>query len=122
MTASSTGWFAAGCRLCSSCLLDAAVNLSNMPSYTHQKSCLGSSGTLIRLLSCRAYWLSFIPMRLIMYPVLLVQFWRVLEGYPWWDRGLVVVCQLMLCLFNYGTLIAESTLHLLLLVKDAWWH
>ncbi|CAK0782861.1 hypothetical protein CVIRNUC_006056 [Coccomyxa viridis] len=49
-----------------------------------------------------AYWLSFIPMRLIMYPVLLVRFWRVLEGYPWWDRGLVVGCQLLLCLFNYG--------------------
>ena len=43
-------------------------------------------------------------MRLVMYPVLLVRFWRVLEGYPWWDRGLVVLCQAMLCMFNYGAL------------------
>ena len=43
-------------------------------------------------------------MRLVMYPVLLVRFWLVLEGYPWWDRGLVVLCQLLLCLFNYGAL------------------
>ena len=43
-------------------------------------------------------------MRLVMYPVLLVRFWRVLEGYPWWDRGLVVLCQAMLCMFNYGVL------------------
>ena len=43
-------------------------------------------------------------MRLVMYPVLLVQFWRVLEGFPWWDRGLVVLCQFLLCVFNYGAL------------------
>lgn len=43
-------------------------------------------------------------MRLVMYPVLLVQFWRVLEGFPWWDRGLVVLCQFLLCVFNYGML------------------
>ena len=92
-----------------------------MPSYAHQKSCRGLSGALIWLLWCRAYWLSFIPMRLIMYPVLLVRFWRVLEGYPWWDRGLVVGCQLLLCLFNYGMLSAGSTPHLLLLVKNACW-
>ena len=69
----------------------------------------------MRLLWCRAYWLSFIPMRLIMYPVLLVRFWRVLEGYPWWDRGLVVGCQLLLCLFNYGKPPAEKIAHLCLL-------
>ena len=56
-------------------------------------------------------------MRLIMYPVLLVRFWRVLEGYPWWDRGLVVGCQLLLCLFNYGKPPAESTPHLFRLIE-----
>ncbi len=60
----------------------------------------------------RLYWLSFIPMRLVMYPVLLVRFWRVLEGYPWWDRGLVVLCQAMLCMFNYGALPPTSLYHL----------
>ena len=100
----------------------AAVLLSRMPSHTDQKSCHWSHGAFIWRLCCRAYWISFIPMRLMMYPVLLVQFWRVLEGYPWWDRGLVVGCQLLLCLFNYGMLPAERTPHLLLPVENAWWH
>jgi hypothetical protein len=58
----------------------------------------------------RAYWITFIPMRLILYPWLLVRFWNVLEGFPLWERLLVVGCQLLLCCFNYGKS-ADCCLH-----------
>ena len=51
---------------------------------------------------CRAYWISFVPLRLILYPVLLVRFWVVLEPFPLWERLLVCTCQLFLCFFNVG--------------------
>ena len=38
--------------------------------------------------------------RLILYPGLLYPFWRVLEGFPLWERLLVVTCQFLLCCFN----------------------
>ena len=50
----------------------------------------------------RAYWITFIPLRLVLYPALMVRFWLVLEGYPLWERLLVVGCQFGLCCFNYG--------------------
>ena len=50
----------------------------------------------------RAYWATFVPLRLILYPVLLVRFWVVLDGFPLWERLLVVGCQLLLCAFNFG--------------------
>ena len=42
------------------------------------------------------------PLRLILYPVLLVRFWVALEPFPMWERLVVVGCQLLLCAFNFG--------------------
>ncbi|EIE22654.1 hypothetical protein COCSUDRAFT_47639 [Coccomyxa subellipsoidea C-169] len=49
-----------------------------------------------------AYWISFIPMRLILYPYMLVRFWVVLDEFPLYERLPVVLCQFLLCCFNYG--------------------
>ena len=48
------------------------------------------------------YWLTFIPLRLVLYPGLLVKFWLVLEGFPLSERLLVCTCQFLLCCFNFG--------------------
>lgn len=53
-------------------------------------------------MTCSAYWISFIPMRLILYPVMLVRFWVVLEDFPLYERLPVVFYQFLLCCFNYG--------------------
>ena len=50
----------------------------------------------------RLYWATFIPMRLLLYPALLVKFWLVLDGFPLPERLLVVACQFLLCCFNAG--------------------
>ncbi|KAK9826081.1 hypothetical protein WJX81_000287 [Elliptochloris bilobata] len=53
------------------------------------------------------YWATFVPMRLVLYPALLVKFWLVLHGFPLWDRLLVVACQFLLCCFNIGMVYAS---------------
>jgi hypothetical protein len=61
---------------------------------------------------CRAYWVSFVPLRLVLYPMLLVRFWVVLREFPLWERLLVVICQLLLCFFNFGAhLLLACPLH-----------
>lgn len=57
-----------------------------------------------RALMHNLYWLTFIPMRLVVYPALLVKFWLVLEGFPLSERLLVCVCQFLLCCFNVAVL------------------
>ncbi len=65
-------------------------------------------GTFVppRLMLARArrlYWGTFVPLRLMLYPGLLVKFWLVLDGFPLYERLLVVACQFLLCCFNVGT-------------------
>jgi len=43
-----------------------------------------------------------VPLRLMLYPALLVKFWLVLDGFPLYERLLVVACQFLLCCFNFG--------------------
>ena len=57
-----------------------------------------------RTLLHNLYWITFIPLRLVLYPGLLVKFWMVLSGYPLYERLLVCTCQFLLCCFNYGVL------------------
>jgi hypothetical protein len=59
----------------------------------------------LRLMLARArrlYWGTFVPLRLMLYPGLLVKFWLVLDGFPLYERLLVVACQFLLCCFNVG--------------------
>jgi hypothetical protein len=60
-----------------------------------------------RLLMHRMYWITYVPLRLILYPALLPRFWFVLEGFPMWERVGVVTCQFLLCLFNLAMLWAS---------------
>lgn len=50
------------------------------------------------------YWITLIPMRLVMYPYLLLPFYHTLGGHSWAEKVLCLGCQVLLCAFNYGLL------------------
>lgn len=46
------------------------------------------------------YWATFLPLRLALYPYLLVQFYRVMQPFPLWELVVVCGCQTILIAFN----------------------
>ena len=65
-----------------------------------------------QLPSCRgflhwAFWLTFFPLRLVLYPYLVVHIHHVLAGLPWYERYTAVACQVILCGFNCMMLTAS---------------
>lgn len=46
------------------------------------------------------HWLSFIPLRFILFPILIFVFWQSLSGFPLWKKFWVCGAQVFLCVFN----------------------
>jgi hypothetical protein len=46
------------------------------------------------------YWVTFVPMRTALYPIMLVHFWREMQPYARWEALVVCGCQLLLIAFN----------------------
>ena len=55
------------------------------------------------------YWVSFFPLRMVLYPYLVVHLYYALAvpGVPWYERCVAVLCQAILCGFN-GMMLAAS--------------
>ncbi|KAL3161784.1 hypothetical protein ABBQ38_008878 [Trebouxia sp. C0009 RCD-2024] len=65
-----------------------------------------------QLPSCRrlmhwAFWISFFPLRMVLYPYLVVHIYYVLAQLPWYERFTAVACQIILCGFNCMMLTAS---------------
>lgn len=56
-----------------------------------------------------AYWISFFPLRMVLYPYLVVHLYYALAipGVPWYERVIAVSCQAILCGFNFMMLSAS---------------
>lgn len=50
------------------------------------------------------YWCSFVPMRMVLYPYLLLPFSHALASHPLLERVACLGAQALLCLFNFGLL------------------
>ena len=56
-----------------------------------------------------AYWASFFPLRMVLYPYLAWHLCHDLAGLSWYDRTVAVVSQVILCGFNVMMLYASVT-------------
>ena len=54
-----------------------------------------------------AYWISFFPLRMVLYPYLAWHLCHELVGLPWYERIIAVGCQVILCGFNCMMLFAS---------------
>ena len=54
-----------------------------------------------------AYWVTFFPLRMVLYPYLIVHIYYALAALPWYERSLAVACQTILCGFNFMMLSAS---------------
>lgn len=55
-----------------------------------------------------AYWVSFYPVRVLLFPALLPLFWREMQnGYAWWETAAVMTTQASLVVFNCWFLFAS---------------
>ena len=50
------------------------------------------------------YWTTFIPSRIILYPLLLVKFYEIMKEYRAWEMYAVCGSQMFLILFNFALL------------------
>lgn len=47
------------------------------------------------------YWVTFLPLRTILYPIMLVKFWEEMSPHPTWEKFAVCGSQLVLIAFNF---------------------
>lgn len=47
------------------------------------------------------YWATFIPMRTILYPIMLVEFYYRMQEHAFWKLCVVCGCQAVLIVFNF---------------------